>query len=555
MNRRPLAASLAAMALAVAGPARAQATGQEPAFTEKVEVRVRSVLASITDANGAPLARPPSPAEVVVLENGKPVEVIAVEPVRRRAPQPEAPATEPGTAANAVIPPPAPLRQYLYTDAVTLQASSLRKIAAAFAADLPEILSSGPLEIVLADPTPRVLAASTTDSAALGAALEALGKMQGKESINYVRRDYLDVVQNPALAYGQNRPASLSAPRMPAKASVQHEVQLLQKVLSSIAGWAGTLPYDRPGIVYLCSDGFDADPTEFYRRTLLASQNPELRQEASTLLAEYGNTVARSRTLAEKELAARGLRTVVVALGGIHAEFASSAANTHKVSSRSIAYSSTGAEVSYFARPIEPLQLIAAATGGEVVSTETKLAAAVGRDSGLYLVTFRTTAPADGTAHALSVSGATPGLTVSAPRYLAAGTIASSAAAKATEAVSSARPSNEGLQVDVSVEATGKAGKKLQGELSVSADLAGISAALERLGAGRVRVTVAVEVPGSPPFVSHDEADLDHSGSGTIWLYEARILWPPEATRVAVTIEELKTGARGTGVADLPKLP
>jgi hypothetical protein len=29
--------------------------------------------------------------------------------------------------------------------------------------------------------------------------------------------------------------------------------------------------------------------------------------------------------------------------------------------------------------------------------------------------------------------------------------------------------------------------------------------------------------------------------------------WPPEATRVALTVEELKTGARGTAVADLPK--
>ncbi len=81
------------------------------------------------------------------------------------------------------------------------------------------------------------------------------------------------------------------------------------------------------GIVYLCTDGFDADPSEVYRRTLLASMNPRFQQEASQLMAEYAGTVSRARAQAEQALAAKGLRTVVVALGGIHAEFATSAAN------------------------------------------------------------------------------------------------------------------------------------------------------------------------------------------------------------------------------------
>lgn len=553
MSRRPGAAVLAASILVAAGSSRAQEPPKEQGFTEKVEVRIRTVLASITDAKGRPLAKPPSPADILVRENGKLVDVIAVESIRRAEPETGMAVTASGSAASAqTAPPPVSLPQCLYVETTTLQRRSVKVIAVAFKQNLEAILRTGPLEIVLADPTPRVVVASTTDAAALGAGLESLLKVRGKESLSGVRRDYLQAIQDPVIAPGA---ASQFRPRMPAKASVQQEVQLLQNVLRNIASWAATLPEDRPGIVYLGSDGFDADPTEFYRRTLLASMNSELQQEALQLLAEYASSVSRSRAQAEQALAAKGLRTVVVALGGIHAEFAASAANTGKVSSRSISYSSTGAEVTYFARPIEPLHLIAAATGGEVVSTETRFAKQAGNLGGLYLVTFRTTAPGDGTAHELSVASADASMKVSAPRYLAAGTLASAAAAKTTKALASAQPSIEGLEVGVSIEAIGRSGKNVQGELSVSADLAGITSALERLGAGRVRVTIAVEIPGSPPFLSHDETDLDHSGEGTMWLYEAKINWPPEATRVAVTLEELKTGASGTGVADLPKAP
>ena len=446
-----------------------------------------------------------------------------------------------------------PLSQYLYIETTTLQHRTVNAIAVAFKQNLAAILRTGPLEIVLADPTPRVVVASTMDAAPLDAGLDGLLKIQGKDSVGGVRHDYLQTAQDPEIAPG-NR--TQTKPRLPAKASIQQEVQLLQNALGTIARWAGAQPNDRPGVVYLCTDGFDADPSEVYRRTLLASMNPDFQQEASQLIAEYAGTVSRARAQAEQALAARGLRTVVVALGGIHAEFATSAANMGTVSSRSITATSTGAEVTYFARPIEPLHLIAAATGGEVVSTETKLAEQVGNVAGLYLVTFRTTAPADGTAHELSVASVDSSVKISAPRYLAAGTLSSAAAAKTTTALTTASPANAGLDVGVSVEATGRAGKKkMQGELSVSADLAGIAPALEKLGAGRVRVTIAVETPGSPPFVSHDEVALDHSGGGTMWLYEAKIIWPPEATRVAVTVEELATGASGTGVAELPKAP
>jgi hypothetical protein len=90
------------------------------------------------------------------------------------------------------------------------------------------------------------------------------------------------------------------------------------------------------------------------------------------------------------------------------------------------------------------------------------------------------------------------------------------------------------------------------GELHVSADLAEIAVPLEKVGPGRIRVTLALEAKGSKPFVHHDEMDISRDDTGTTWLYNAPFEWPPEAERIAVTVEELKTGARGTAVAGLP---
>jgi|GEM_PF-5215468 len=88
--------------------------------------------------------------------------------------------------------------------------------------------------------------------------------------------------------------------------------------------------------------------------------------------------------------------------------------------------------------------------------------------------------------------------------------------------------------------------------LAVVTDAKGKPIERPLVGPGRIRVTLAVEAKGSKPFVHHNEMDLTREDTGTTWLYDALFEWPPEAERVAVTVEELKTGARGTAVAELP---
>jgi hypothetical protein len=103
---------------------------QQPPYVEKVEVRVRTVLVFITDAQGKALATPPSPGELRVLEDGKPVEVLAIEPARRKEPpSPPAPPTAAEHAESTAGAPDTPataIPQYLYLDTIPARARSGR---------------------------------------------------------------------------------------------------------------------------------------------------------------------------------------------------------------------------------------------------------------------------------------------------------------------------------------------------------------------------------------------------------------------------------------------
>jgi hypothetical protein len=154
--------------------------------------------------------------------------------------------------------------------------------------------------------------------------------------------------------------------------------------------------------------------------------------------------------------------------------------------------------VTYYVRPFEPLVTVADATGGQVVSATTRLPGALDEIGGAYLVTFRSRAPSDGQPHPLEIASASGNLKVRAPRAVLAGTPAAASAGKAVRALSAPPPSGS-LPVTASVSVLEELEKgRTKGQLMVSADLEPIAAALEALGPGRVRVTVAVENTKAP---------------------------------------------------------
>jgi hypothetical protein len=90
--------------------------------------------------------------------------------------------------------------------------------------------------------------------------------------------------------------------------------------------------------------------------------------------------------------------------------------------------------------------------------------------------------------------------------------------------------------------------------LHLDADLRSLLSSLAVLGGGHLRVTIAVDVEGArEPFTTGQEFDVakDQGAFGS----DIPITWPKKARKIAVTVEETRTGTRGTTAADVPPFP
>lgn len=145
-----------------------------------------------------------------------------------------------------------------------------------------------------------------------------------------------------------------------------------------------------------------------------------------------------------------------------------------------------------------------------------------------------------------------PGLLVRAAKGIPAGTPQARSAARALDVLEGA-PGDGGLPLEVTL-GKGKRTKKgrFGAQLGVKATLVDLKPLLDRTGDPRMRLSVAVEIPGSVPFVWHEERDLPETyGKG--WIFEMPIEWPDGAERIGVVVEELRTGLWAGSRGDLSR--
>jgi hypothetical protein len=545
-----LAASSALPLFAQAPP---DPTPRPRSFVEKVEVRVRSIVVYASDAKGNAPIPALRPSDLRILENGKPAEVLDVEPMPKSAPP--AASTRPIPGAPEPVPA-APARsgtaQYLYLDTATLNVRSMKLVTDAVGGHLDGILALGPLEIVLADATPRVYLPFTADAAAVRKALHDLGEtVPGKQRLLSVRRDALREIRDTQL---NAKSAMASDTRAHVRSAAEHELAILRISFDRLEAWAAARPDTGAGILYYANDGFDMDPIEAYRNSI-GSQDATLRNEVLQLQSEFGGEVSKRLAELQSTLAGKGLTTVPVVLGATTAEFANSAGNMGLRGGSAMRQVVDSAPVFFYERPTEPMRLVADATGGEVVSSSSRFGAVLDHLAGAYVVTFRVGAIPDGRPHPLVVQAVRPGLTLRTSRYLLTGSARSLSIERAQRILEGSEKLSDLSVLASLVGVSNAAGRKRGGTLRIAANFAAEEAALGDLE-GRVvpiRLTLAVDLGDGEPFTSSEE--IDWKAESSSWRYQVPLTWPGEARRIAVLVEEVSTGLGGSTIVEIPPAP
>jgi hypothetical protein len=455
------------------------------------------------------------------------------------------------------IPPVERVSQVLYLDASLLQKQSVKKVCEMVGKNLDPILARGPLEIVLADPEPASMLAPSSQAATVRETLASVArKAHGRDRLYDVRTDFIPGASaKSAMGSDADKLSRITRARM----AMQEEVHLVRQSLEALQRWAAARLDKNPAVLYLASDGFDLVLSDFYRNYLATPGDSQAQAQAEQVRMQFDPQIPALVAQAETALANQGLMTIPLAIGGTEAFLGNMPSVTGKRPMADMRNPVSDSPTFLFVRPLDPLRQVAAATGGEVVTREAVFLEALDRLSNAVAVTYRMERPPDGLPHRVEVKSRREGVILRASRSVTSGTPNLTASAQKTLKVLEEPPRVEapqsgGLPVEARVELTDvkKNGRRV-GVLQVSAELAEISAALAKVGPGRIRITIAVQATGSKPFIHHDEMDLSRDDPGTSWVYEAPFEWPPEAQKVAVTVEEIKTGTRGAALIDLPK--
>ncbi|HSB62957.1 MAG TPA: hypothetical protein VLJ18_02280 [Thermoanaerobaculia bacterium] len=548
----------AALVLAAGGFAAGQET-PAPRVIAKESVLVRSVKVVLTDKSGKPLRLAPAPSDFEVFEDGVSATLLGIEPLFEHAglksiPPPDqleeaarAAAREPGTAGS-----PHRLPQVFYFDTAFLAHDSVLVTVRNLKGRVDRFLQLGPVEIVVADPQPRIFLPETSDAPTFQSALDRL-------ALNVVGRDLVTRLRKRAAQGRGGGPAAINA------LLLEEEKLLVRTTLARLAGWANTRQ-GLSGVLYLVSDGFDLS-VDFYAESqredvARAGEFPGPGQEVvpSAFLGQLlPNSSSPMVDSIAALLASRGWVVMPLSLRGyvFAASRALDSADNPGGFSQGMSYMRPSQMLAgrvALEHALDPLEAYAEATGGELVSSPSRLEAAVDRLSDSFLFTYQLDRPPDGKVHRLKIRSRSKEVVVRTARVVSTGTPVEVAGTRALDALLERAPAGD-LPVFLRIEAgqDQKGRKKRSGRFEVRVKLGDLPHVLEKVGAGQMRVTVAVWEPRTLPFVRHDEKPLEGSTSGgDTWIYTAPIEWPARAKRLSVFVEELKTGASGSAIADFP---
>lgn len=518
---------------------------------EIIDVTVMSLTFAAIDANGR-IVRDLRMEELEVFEDGSPVMLLKVDQ-RVHSVESATRQRSPGGLNGGK------LRGWQEPVAVFVSAglgsrNLLSNLSRQVSDEAARLTALGPVDVVVASPTPKVLTAAEQRVEGVRHALDlAVLEAASVTEVARNRRLFARALRQ-GMSIAPSHEVARSSPAVTVvrtREAMRRERALLRAEIERVVDWLQGQPPTAGGLLLWITGGFDLNPADFYV-PLVEQINPDAGR---TLRSDYY-----SQSL-EHEV--RWLIDVAVSLGWTVFPVTSSqtrflfAANVDAsdTSNRSpgmgaVRLAGQAADFSQV-NPNRPLHLVAQATGGFVATYPTTLRHAIGYAASFYRLAYQVDRPLDGEMHQIEIHSLRPGVRIVCGRHAASGTSRGLAVGRGL-CILAGKEDRGTLDLSTGILNIAKAEKGRRiGDLRVSVDLGELRDVLSPLGLGKMRVTVVVEIDEGSPFIEHQEIDLRWDQMEDIWRFSAGLKWPKKARRMAVVVEELVSSIWGASVVPL----
>ncbi|MFL6232602.1 MAG: VWA domain-containing protein [Thermoanaerobaculia bacterium] len=418
-----------------------------------------------------------------------------------------------------------PWRIVVYVDRVLTGSRTLRASAGTLAEQASRLAALGTVEVVVAEPQPRVALGPTREIPAIDEALSKLWlENDGRDDVRVLRQRFRD-----EKAEGGIDPSER------ATQAIEAEARLVRRQQDAFVEWLNAQGGDGPRAVFLVSDGFDVNPAKFYRGTLAEGEGAlektaaEAARTAAALgWAVYPMPVGDSTLPDLRKVKPRS--TPQVPLGG-----------TITLGRKPPAATEQPPPPPVLLAPQEPLNWLAVATGGEVLLQTSDVPATLARLAARFAVRYEAPRPLDGRPRALEVVSARQDLKVRARRWDVEGVPEWIAAERAGRVADGEE--EVGLEISSHLQKPAAVGEPGALDLRIESP---------EVPAGPLRVTLAG--PGGRGAVHHILTAADRAGSEPN-VYHLSMPLPEGADTVAVLVEPLAGGVWGGQVVTLSGAP
>jgi hypothetical protein len=517
---------------------------QVPIHTEpEVFVTAIDIVADVRDSSGKVPAGL-TIADFVVLEEGTEMELIGLEYLRQAA-TPVTPAA-PDSSTTTSVPLPAARADWqvvIYFETHLTSSINRKRIADSLIKKVPELVRMGKVDVVLADPVPTSLLRDSRDPVAITAALKKAGNYPGASWLTSHRRDYY-VTKMLGNAF-TTTPARIVLPY------VEEEVRVLMFFRTSLLKWLSSYGRYSPRALIIAMEGFDLDPLTFYSDTVGIDELMTLQNFVDQ--AQLGDAVNRTG----QALAAGGWTTISVP-GSIGAGWIDDTAMSGVGRIRSYLITGEAQDLrpgprSFVYRPLEPLAVMAEATGGTVVSNLGKLGAAIDGLSDRIKLTYQVARPPDAKVRNVVVRARRPDLKVSSMRWATSTTPEQMSEARALALLGGGSGGPGGnLAVDIATDWDESVVGRRKGKLRLTSNIDSAIAVLPGQSRVLVRVTFAIQVEKKSAFLLN-RLVTDYGAASGPFKYSAPLEIPDDAGMIVVVVEEINTGIWGYARLSLKK--